>query len=115
MPGAKASLCCAVGGGRHGRLPFSMDKLLDDPEIQDWMEPVDFGRGLTFEPERLLKEPPYENLAQTHLREVNLYVLCVGVGVEAAKNMDTLPLAHEESGKAPVGKWCGRAVEIGGG
>src|SRR3546814_20782664 len=62
-------------------------------KIQDWMEPVDFGRAMTFDPERLLKEPPIETIAEHNLRDVILYALGVGVGVETATRMDTIAFA----------------------
>ena len=36
---------------------------------------------MTFDPERLLKEPPIETIAEHNLRDVILYALGVGVGV----------------------------------
>src|SRR3546814_15696177 len=51
---------------------------------------------MTFDPERLLKEPPIETIAQHNLRDVILYALGVRVGVEAATSMDTLRFAYEQ-------------------
>src|SRR3546814_8311733 len=51
---------------------------------------------MTVYPERLLKELSIESIAQHNLRDVRLYALGVGVGVEAATSMDTLRFAYEQ-------------------
>lgn len=51
---------------------------------------------MTFDPEKVLKLPPIETVSQHGVRDVILYALGVGVGMEGATSAETLRFAYEE-------------------
>jgi acyl dehydratase len=51
---------------------------------------------MTFDPDKILKMPPIETVAQHNARDVILYALGVGVGIGSATRADTLRFVYEE-------------------
>ena len=52
---------------------------------------------MTFDPEKILKLPPIETMAEHNVRDVILYALGVGVGIESATSAETLQFVYEEN------------------